>query len=114
MAIHSFLASSYSNKPSMGHMKAALNTLHCIHLTHDYGISFTSDAFAPMHSYIHFPPSSDTKAYTNTVPSKLHRNFSTLSTYADACWGSQIGNAMDDSTLLLLFKFRSMSGGIIF
>jgi hypothetical protein len=48
-AVHSFLA-SYSNKPSVGHMKAALYTLHYIHSTYDYGISFTSDSVAPMHS----------------------------------------------------------------
>ncbi len=67
-----------------------------------------------MHSHLHFPPSSDTKAYTNVIPPKLHSSSSTLSTYADACWGSQIGNAVADGTLLPPFKFRSMSGGIIF
>jgi hypothetical protein len=41
-------------------------------------------------------------------------NSSTLSSYSDACWGLQIGNAVADGTLLLLFKFRSMTGGIIF
>jgi len=60
-AVHSFLA-SYSNKPSVGHMKGALYALHYIHSTHDYGISFTSDSVAPMHSYIHFPPSTDTRS----------------------------------------------------
>jgi hypothetical protein len=54
-AVHSFLA-SYSYKPSVGHMKAALYALHYIHSTYDYGISFTSDSVAPMHCYIHFPP----------------------------------------------------------
>ncbi len=112
-AIHSFLA-SYSNKPSVGHMKAALYALHYIHWTHDYGISFTLNALALMHFYIHFPPSSDTKAYTNTIPPKLHSSSSTLSTYTDACWGSQISNAVAEGTLLPLFKFRSMSGTIIF
>jgi hypothetical protein len=68
-----------------------------------------------MHSFIHFPPSSDTKAYTDTIPPTLHStNWSTLSTYADACWGSQIGNAVANGTLLPLFKFRSMSRGIVF
>jgi hypothetical protein len=95
-------------------MKAALYTLYYIHSTRDYGMSFTLNSLAPMHSYIHFPLSSDTKAYTNTIPPKLHSNLSTLPTYADAFWGSQIGNAVADSTLLLLFKFMSMSGGIIF
>ncbi len=54
-AIHSFLA-LYSNKPLVGHMKAALHALSYIHLMHDYGISFMEDALAPMHSFIHFPP----------------------------------------------------------
>ena len=66
-AVHSFLA-SYSNKPSVGHMKAALYALHYIHSTHDYGISFTSDSVAPMHCYIHFPPSTDVEAYTDALP----------------------------------------------
>jgi hypothetical protein len=113
-AVHSFLA-SYSNKPSVGHMNVVLYALHYIHSTYDYGIFFMSDALGPIHSYIHFPPSSDTEAYTNAIPLKLHSaNSFTLSTYADACWGSQIGNAVDNGTLLLLFKFRSMSGGIVF
>jgi hypothetical protein len=51
-AAHPFL-SSYSNKPAVGHMKAALYVLHYIHSTHNYGISFTLDSVSPMHSYIH-------------------------------------------------------------
>ncbi len=39
---------------------------------------------------------------------------STLTSYSDACWGSQIGGAISNGTLLPLFKFRSMSGGIVF
>ncbi len=35
-------------------------------------------------------------------------------THSDACWGSQIGSAIADGTLLPLFKFRSMNDGIIF
>ncbi len=53
--VHSFL-SSYSNKPSVGHMKAALYALHYIHSTHDYGISFTSELVAPMNCFVHYPP----------------------------------------------------------
>jgi hypothetical protein len=37
-----------------------------------------------------------------------------LTTYSDACWGSQIGNAICKGLQLPLFKFRSMSGAIIF
>jgi hypothetical protein len=67
-----------------------------------------------MHSFIHFPPSSDTEAYANAILPTLHSNLSTLSKNADACQGSQISNAVADGTLLLLFNFWSMSGGIIF
>jgi hypothetical protein len=94
-------------------MKAAFYALHYIHSTHDYGISFTSDSIAPMHSNIHFLPSTDVEAYTDALPPTL-TNSSTLLSYSDACWGSQIGNAVADGTLLPLFKFRSMSDGIIF
>ncbi len=111
-AIHSFL-SSYSVKLSVGHMKSALYVLHYIHSTYDYGISFASKDMAPMHSYIHYPPSTDVEAYTDAIPPKLSTTH-TLSAYSDACWGSQIGNAVVDGTLLPLFKFRSMNGGIVF
>jgi hypothetical protein len=69
-------------------MKAALYALHYIHSTHDYGISFTSDSVAPMHSYIHFPPSTDVEAYTDALP-PTPTTSSTLSSYSDVCWGSQ-------------------------
>jgi hypothetical protein len=69
-ATHSFL-SSYTNKLASGHMKAALYVLHYIHSTHDYGISFTSEDTAPMHSYVHYPPSSDVEAYDDAIPPNL-------------------------------------------
>ena len=111
-AVHSFLA-SYSNKPAPGHMKAALYALHYIHSTFDYGISFTSDTLSPMHSYIHHPPSTDVEAYNDAIPPQPS-TLPTISAYSDACWGSQIGNAVAEGTLLPLFKFRSMNGGIVF
>ncbi len=64
--VHSFL-SAYSNKPSTGHMTADLNALHYTHSTHDYGISFTSDNIGEMHSFIHFPLSSDVRAYQDVT-----------------------------------------------
>jgi hypothetical protein len=112
MAIHSFL-SSYSTKPVVGHMKSALYALHYIHSTFNYAISFTSKDMAPMHSYIHYPPSTDVKAYTDAIPPKPSTT-QTITTYSNACWDSQIGSTVVDGTLLLLFKFRSMNGGIIF
>ena len=66
-AVHSFL-SSYSNKPSAGHMKAALYALHYIHSMHDYGISFTLDDLTPIYFYIHYPPLTDVEAYTDAIP----------------------------------------------
>ncbi len=112
ITMHSFLA-SYSNKHSTGHMKAALHALHYIHSTHDYGISFTSKSVAPMHLYIHYPPSADVEAYQDATPLKSHDS-SKLSSYSNTCWGSHIGNVVAEGTLLPLFKFRSMSGGIVF
>jgi hypothetical protein len=51
MAIHSFL-SSYSAKPAVGHMKSALYTLHYIHSTFNYGITFTSKRHGP-YAFLH-------------------------------------------------------------
>jgi hypothetical protein len=93
-------------------MKAALYALHYIHSTHDYGISFTSDDVAPMHSYIHYPPPMDAEAYDDTIPPTLGRS-DTILAYSNACWGSQLGSTIADGMLLLLFKFCSMNGGII-
>ena len=108
---HSFL-SSYNNKPSRSHWNAALYALHYIHSTIDYGFTFTSQAQAPLHTFMSFPPPSDTEAYTDAIsptPSQHHR----LSTYSDACWGSQLGNAVREGIQLPLFKFRSMSGAVV-
>jgi hypothetical protein len=67
----------------------------------------------PLHTFLSYPHSSDTKAYHDAIPPKKdghHR----LTTYSDACWGSQLGNAVREGVQLPLFKFRSMSGAIIF
>jgi hypothetical protein len=94
-------------------MKAALYALHYIHLTRNYGILFTSDNIGPMHSFIHYPPSLDVEAYRDASPPQAHDS-STLLSDSDACWGSQIGSTITDGIFLPLFKFRSISGGIIF
>ncbi len=94
-------------------MKAALYALHYIHSTFDFGISFTSDLVALMHLYIHHPPLTDVEAYIDNVP-PTPTTSPTISAYSNACWGSQIGSAVAEGTLLPLFKFRSMNGGIVF
>ena len=94
-------------------MKAALCVLRYIHSTHDYGISFTSKDKQPIHTLLHFPDSSDAEAYDDATPPRPNSGHK-LTTYSDACWGSQIGNAIKEGTLLPLFKFRSMSGAIVF
>jgi hypothetical protein len=112
LTVYFFLA-SYSSKPSTGHMRAVLHSLHYLHSTHDYGISFISKSIAPMHLYIHYPHSTDVEAYQDATPPKSHDS-SALTSYSNACWGSQIGNAVAEGTLLPLFKFRIMSGSIVF
>jgi hypothetical protein len=112
ITVHSFLT-SYSNKPSSGHMKAALYDLHYIHAMHNYGISFTSENIAPMHSYIHYPPSTDVEVYQDVTPPKSHDS-SMLTSHSDACWGPQIQNAVAEGTLLPLLKFCNMRGGVEF
>jgi hypothetical protein len=90
-AVHSFL-SLYNAKPLVGHMKLALYALHYIHSTYNYGISFTSKDMA-LHFYIHYPPSFDIEAYTNAITLKLLTT-RTILAYSNACWRSQIGNAV--------------------
>jgi hypothetical protein len=110
--VHSFL-SLYSRKPAPGHMKAALYALHYIYSTHDIWFTFTSSVTSSIHMYVHFPSKLDMEANTNTIPPSRTK-CALLTLYSDACWGSQIGSAVCDGTLLPLFKFRSMSGGIVF
>jgi hypothetical protein len=102
---HSFL-SAYCNKPSRSHLNAALYVLHYIHSTIDYGFTFTSSEQVPLHTYMSYPHSSDTEAYNNAIPPKNaahHR----LTTYSDACWGSQLGNAVQEGVQLPLFKLTA-------
>ena len=94
-------------------MKAAMYVLYYIHSTHDYGMSFMLKNQQPIHTFLHFPDSSDAEAYDGDIPPKPTSGHK-LTTYSDACWGFQIGNVMKEGTLLTLFKFRSVSGAIVF
>ncbi len=80
-AVHSFL-SSYSNKPSVGHMKAVVYALHYIHSTHNHGVSFTSEDLAPIHCFIHYPPSTDIESYADAIPPTVVNALALLS-YSD-------------------------------
>jgi hypothetical protein len=111
VAIHSFLL-AYNNKPSRSHWNVALYILHYIHSTINYGISFTLRQSPALHSYMSYPHKSDTEAYTDTFPPNTDSHHR-LSTYSDACWGSQLGNAVREGLQLPLFKFRSMNGAIV-
>jgi hypothetical protein len=66
-----------------------------------------------MYSYVCYPPSIEIKAYTDAAPPEPSTT-PTISAYSNACWGSQISNAVAEGTLLPLFTFRSMNGGIVF
>jgi hypothetical protein len=94
-------------------MRAALYARHYIHSTHDYGITFTSSDTSPIHTYVLFPDSSDVEVYTDAIPPSWTK-CAPLTSYSNACWGLQIGSAVCDGTLLPLFKFRSMSGDVVF
>ncbi len=63
--------------------------------------------------YMHIPHSSNTEAYTDALPPKPNHHHR-LMTYSDACWGSQLGNAVREGIQLPLFKFRSMNWAIVF
>jgi hypothetical protein len=79
-------------------MKAALHALHYIHSTHNYGIHYTSLVKDPIHTFVHCPDSSDVEAYTDAKPPSPSYS-SPLTSYNNACWGSQIGSAVRDGTL---------------
>jgi hypothetical protein len=81
--VHSFIL-SYSSKPATGHMKAALYTLHYIHSTHDYSITFTSSITSPIHTHIHFLDSLDDKADTDAIPPS-RTTCAPLTAYSNAC-----------------------------
>ncbi len=95
-AIHSFLA-AYSNKLSKRYWSAALNILHYIHSTIDYRITFTSKESASFHTYMLFLHSSDTEAWHNAIPPLTYQHHQ-LTTYSNACWGSQLGNTNREGT----------------
>jgi hypothetical protein len=110
-ACHSFLL-VYNNKPFQSHWNAALYVLHYIHSTINYGITFTSKESPALHAYMLYPHASDTEAYMDALPPKPHQHHH-RTTYSNACWGSQLGNAIREGIQLPLFKFRSMSGAIV-
>ncbi len=76
-------------------------------------LHFTSAENAPLCTYVYCPQSSDTEAYKDALPPKTNQHH-WLTTYSDAWLGSQIENATHESSQLPLFKFRGMSGAIIF
>ena len=105
--VHLFLL-SYNSKPFSGHMKAAFHVLHYIHSTHVHGIHYTSLFTDPICTFMHFPDSLEIEAYTDAKPPPPSHS-SPLTLYSNTCWGSQIGLAVPDGTLLPVFKCHSMS-----
>jgi hypothetical protein len=94
-------------------MSAALYVLHYIHSTIDYSFTFTSELKLRSTRICQFPTYQIQEAYDNALPPKLG-NHHHLTTYSDACWGSQVGNAIQEGIQLPLFKFCSMSSAIFF
>eukprot|EP00956_Cyclotella_meneghiniana_P012765 scaffold18160_cov36-Cyclotella_meneghiniana.AAC.4 len=106
-----FLA-SYNNCPSHGHYQAALHALKYLYSTSEYGISYHSDASNTIQAFNHFPSHHDKEAYEDATPPSPG-DVQRLTSFSDACWGGQFGNAVPDGTPLELFKFRSISGYVI-
>ena len=106
-----FLA-SYNNCPSHGHYQAALHALKYLYSTSEYGISYHSDASNTIQAFNHFPSHHDKEAYDDATPPSPG-DVKRLTSFSDACWGGQFGNAVPDGTPLELFKFRSISGYVI-
>jgi hypothetical protein len=63
-------------------------------------------------TYMFYPHASDTEAYSDAIPPKHHQHHH-LTTYSNACWASQLGNAVWEGIQSPLFKFQSMSGAIV-
>jgi hypothetical protein len=63
-------------------------------------------------AFNHFPAHHDKEAYTDATPPSPG-DVQRLTSFSDACWGGQFGNAVPDGTPLALFKFRSISGFVI-
>jgi hypothetical protein len=59
-----------------------------------------------------YPHASDTEAYMDALLTKTNQHHR-LTTYSDARWGSQLGNAAWEDIQLPLFIFRSTSGAIV-
>ena len=106
-----FLA-SYSHAPSTQHYQAALHVLKYLYSTSEYGISYHSDACNTLQAFNHFPHHHDKEAYTDATPPSVSEVMR-LTSFADSCWGAQIGNALPEGTPIELFKFRSLSGYVI-
>ena len=68
----------------------------------------TKDALGSEH-----PSFSNAEAYSYTFPQSVSSSHP-LSTYSDACWGSQMGHTVREGSFLPLFNNHSMSGKIFF
>lgn len=109
--VTSFLA-AYNHNPSAEHLDAAIYAVKYLHHRVEYGIAFHSSAQPTASGYIHFPFHHDLEAYSDALPpSAMEHN--RLTSYSDACWGSQLGNVVHSELELELFKMRSMSGYVI-
>ena len=106
------LSCSYNNNPSKGHMDAAVYAIKYIRQTVDYGIAFHSASPSSATGYLHFPFHHDMEAFSDAVPPSASEHIE-LTSYSDACWGSQLGNLENSNTEVEMFKLWSMSGYIV-
>ena len=107
----SFLA-SYNHKPTSSHMDSAYYAIKYLRSTASFGIAFHSNSDSISSGYIHFPFHHDMEAYKDAIPPTAAEHFQ-LTSYSDACWGTQFGTAIAPGQEVELFKYRSMSGFIV-
>jgi len=110
--VFTFLA-LYSTQPSHQHYKAAIHALKYLYSASEYGISYHSDACSTLQAFNHFPHHRDKETYNDATPPPPSESHN-LTAFSDTCWGGQFGNAVADETPLELFKFRALSGYVIY
>ena len=105
--------SSYSQAPSHKHYRSVIQVLKYSYNTCNYGISFHSNAPQYTASIHALPHHHDKEAYHDATPPApgdcVH-----LTGFRNTCWGVQFSNGIPDGIPLLLFKYRSISGFVIF
>ena len=91
-------------------LKAALYVARYLQSRNFQGIAYHSSASSATSVYLHYPPTCDREAYTDTIPTSPSAE---IQGFYDTTLDSQIGAAASDGEEIELFKCCSMSGYLI-